>query len=1231
MNEKPQLTLAGARARSFSGLTGKDGSGAIETRAARLRLSSVVAWGFVCAAAIIPLTSLALDPTKSIFQYNLQNWTRQEGLPSDKVTAITQTTDGYLWLGTQNGLVRFNGLDFKRVPLSLPQTGGQEIASMKASGKGGLWLAIDSGQFCYFDGHEFSVVSASAVPPRPKEVMEARDGTTWLAAENLLARRTAAGTVETFDVKAKVEGLAQDTTGRIWIGTDEHGLFIWENGQIQPVVTDIDLSKEIVFSLAADKDGKVWVGTQHYLVLLDARGNVLERHEHTVTDLLVDRHGTLWVGTAQGLVRYRNGTGALLTKQDGLANDFVRSLIEDREGSVWVGTQGGLTQISDVKFPIFSDKEGLTVPPSLSVAASRKGGIWATLHRGLAYFDGDSFTSIYSADLFPNPYIKMGFEARNGDFYYVDGSKNINVLSNGKLVARYVNQGWTEALGEDDESVLAGIGTSLMRLKGGTAVPYAFKPGQEPDFQSFDNFWVARDGAIWVASYNGIYRVRNGESQRWSTANGLTGNRVHFVFEDVDGAIWAGLPTGMARIKKGVLRNITSASGLYDDRVFAIVPDDYGNFWIDSGRGIFRIARHDLNAFADGEIDQVSCDPFDTRDAVKFNDRADQEYSGCKSADGRIWFPSPWGVIMIDPANFVRNSVPPPVYIEDIQIEGKSVTDRSNARLKVGQERVEFTFTALSYIAPKNLKVRYQLEGFDSTWTDAGVRRSALYRLKPGRYAFHVQAANADGVWNSTGDTYEFELPPPFHQTIWFYVLCSMGGVLGLFGAYGWKVRSFKVRQRKLQAANELLEAKVHERTAEVAYERDLLRTMLENSPDPIFFKDAESRFVKAAQVFAERLGVSSPKDIVGKNDFDFFNPEHAQASLEDEREIIRTGQPLVGKVEKEMWADGRITWVITTKVPWRDKHGKIIGTFGLSKEITKIKESEAKLIELHKQLVETSRQAGMAEVATGVLHNVGNVLNSVNVSATLVIDKVRTSKVSFVPKVSGLLEEHTADLAAFLTSDPKGQKIPSYLATLGKQLLSERDLMIEELGHLRKNIEHIKEIVTLQQSFAKVSGVSETVSLAELIDDAIRMNGASLERHQVQLVRDYNLPIAVTIERHKVIQILINLIRNAKNACDDSGGEKGKKIILRTAKTETTVQIAVIDNGIGIAAENLTRIFAHGFTTRKGGHGFGLHSGALAAKELGGRLTVESAGIGKGATFTLELPITSPFDSTGK
>ncbi|MDB6127899.1 MAG: sensor signal transduction histidine kinase [Verrucomicrobia bacterium] len=275
---------------------------------------------------------------------------------------------------------------------------------------------------------------------------------------------------------------------------------------------------------------------------------------------------------------------------------------------------------------------------------------------------------------------------------------------------------------------------------------------------------------------------------------------------------------------------------------------------------------------------------------------------------------------------------------------------------------------------------------------------------------------------------------------------------------------------------------------------------------------------------------------------------------------------------------------------------------------------------DLHRQLLDTSRQAGMAEVATGVLHNVGNVLNSVNVSSTLVSDQIRRSKVSNLGKVSALLDEHAADLGDYLTKDAKGKMIPAYLSSLAANLATEHRTVIVELENLRKNIEHIKEIVAMQQNYAKTSGVVESVSVVDLAEDAIRMNAGSLARHDVEIVRQYEAHPIITLEKNKVLQIIVNLVRNAKYACDEAG-RVDKRISTRITADGNSVSIAIVDNGVGIPAENLTRIFAHGFTTRKAGHGFGLHSGANAAKELGGSLHAFSEGRGLGATFILKLP----------
>jgi signal transduction histidine kinase len=291
-----------------------------------------------------------------------------------------------------------------------------------------------------------------------------------------------------------------------------------------------------------------------------------------------------------------------------------------------------------------------------------------------------------------------------------------------------------------------------------------------------------------------------------------------------------------------------------------------------------------------------------------------------------------------------------------------------------------------------------------------------------------------------------------------------------------------------------------------------------------------------------------------------------------------------------------------------------------LQLEVGERQASEVALRETHQKLLEASRHAGMAEIATNVLHNVGNVLNSLNVSASLLADSVKKSKVAGLVRTSTLLAEHHDDLASFLTADSRGRHLPAYLAGLAEHLVADQESTAREIASLRANIDHIKEIVAMQQSYAKVSGVMEVVGVAELVEDCVRINGAALERHGVEVVRDFTPVPRINVDKHKILQILVNLVRNAKYACEESlRGDK--RVTLRVDAVEGRTRISVIDNGVGIVPENLARIFNHGFTTRESGHGFGLHSGALAAQEIGGSLQAFSEGLGRGATFVLELP----------
>jgi two-component system, NtrC family, sensor kinase len=295
-----------------------------------------------------------------------------------------------------------------------------------------------------------------------------------------------------------------------------------------------------------------------------------------------------------------------------------------------------------------------------------------------------------------------------------------------------------------------------------------------------------------------------------------------------------------------------------------------------------------------------------------------------------------------------------------------------------------------------------------------------------------------------------------------------------------------------------------------------------------------------------------------------------------------------------------------------------------LSNEIGERKRAENELDTVHQQLVEAARKAGMAEVATGVLHNVGNVLNSMNVSATLVADRLRNSKLFEFTRALDLMTQHSEDLGTYLTQDERGKRIPGFLRMVASHLDRDHDIILDELHSLTKNVDHVKTIVAMQQSYAGAAGLIESVSMAELVDDAIRLNASSFDKYHIKVVREFADIPEVRIEKQKLLQILMNLMTNAKDALLESTSED-RCITVRIRVDEESAPprmlIEVQDTGIGIPKENLTRVFSHGFTTKRHGHGFGLHSSANAAKELGGLLAAHSDGPGCGALFTLELP----------
>jgi len=442
------------------------------------------------------------------------------------------------------------------------------------------------------------------------------------------------------------------------------------------------------------------------------------------------------------------------------------------------------------------------------------------------------------------------------------------------------------------------------------------------------------------------------------------------------------------------------------------------------------------------------------------------------------------------------------------------------------------------------------------------------------------------------------------------------GGEIGqLTDAFNDMLQRLKVGEA---VAKEVQERRKVEAALRASEER--FRTVFDNAVVGLFRINREGALLMANRALIQLAGCESFAELAGWHLGGnlYADPEQRKHVLECLEHIGLVAETEVAWRRK----DGAPIIVRLSAQAIRDASGDIQHFEGSVEDITARKAAEAELQRLHRELVDASRLAGMAEVATGVLHNVGNVLNSVNVSVTLLHEQLAGSRLDGLTRATELLEQHAGNLGAFLAEDERGRRIPGYLAKLSRHLATERDRWQEEVRQLKQNVEHIKEVVAMQQGHARVAGLLEPLQAQGLIEDALRMNAAPLERDGIRVERDYAPVPAVLADRHKVLQILINLVRNAQHALAvQPPGERVLSLKIHL-NGSGRVKIQVRDNGIGIAPENMTRIFAHGFTTKTDGHGFGLHSGALAAREMGGLLAAESDGPGRGATFTLELPV---------
>lgn len=759
--------------------------------------------------------SFALDPAKKITQYGHEVWQREQGLIQNSVRAIAQSPDGYLWLGTDEGLARFDGVSFRVFDRgNTPGIGNNSITALLVDRQGGLWIGAINGGLCRMTQGRFEAFSREEGLPRygVSCLLEARDGSLWVGTAGGLSHWVN-GKFQTYGTQeglpsARILALAQDRSGQVLIGT-ARGLAILEGGKFRPHPS-AGFPDQSVQALCEDGDGGVWVGTTGGLWRIkEGRASFSgAKAGYGIYALRIDRRGCLWVGSRKGgLRRYSGSRFEAYSRDEGLSDDTVLSLFEDREGSLWIGTSsGGLNRLRDTSFVTTSTREGLSADPAAAILEDREGVIWAGTAEGggLNRLHHGKPTVLRRKDGLLSDVVLSLAEGADGSLW-IGTDRGLSRFRAGRLTHTTTKQG---LLGDYINSLLTGVDGSLWigsslgglnRLKDGKLSSYSVAEGL-PDVSVYC-LLETRDGSLWMGTRRGLGRLKDGMMTTPVTEEALSGDTVLALREDTDGSLWIGSRGGgLKRLKDGKLTSITTKEGLFDDTVFQILDDGLGTFWMSCNKGIFRAVKRELAEVADGTLRTLHCSTFGVPDGMGSAEcQGGFQPAGWRARDGRLWFPTIKGLAVVDPTKLTTNPFPPPVHIEAMLVDQIAGPLANPFRIAAGARSLEIHYTALSFLVPERVRFKYRLEGFEKGWVEAGTRRTAYYTgLPPGDYRFQVQACNNDGVWNEVGASIALMVSPHFYQTWWFICL-----YLGAAGASGWALYRWRVRELKLK--NEVL------------------------------------------------------------------------------------------------------------------------------------------------------------------------------------------------------------------------------------------------------------------------------------------------------------------------------------------------------------------------------------------------------------------------------------------
>ena len=785
--------------------------------------------------------------TEVLAQYQITSWTVDAGLPQNSINDILQTREGYLWLTTFDGLVRYDGVRF--IVFNKSNTLGllnNRLLKLFEDGEGNLWIRSEpDGLIRYRDGVFTTYTTADGLPHNNVRGFAVdRDGNPLIITLGGIARWQQGRFVP--DAAAGDALLPpdmyqyQDRSGALWY-RNRATLYRCKAGTFSSYTTRQGLSSVAIQAYCEDRDGNLWMGTSDAGLnrLKDGRITVYNQKDGLpafgVSAIYQDHLGTLWVGTAGGgLCQFKGGRFTTYTKAQGLSSDDISSITEDREGNLWVGTRiNGLNRLRKSLITVYSQKDGLSAPVVYPIYEDRAGNIWLGTTAGLTRFkDGvcrsytrkDGLVDDNVAALCEDGQGRLWVGVLGGGYWLKDD--RLTPFSERIIPIRTTPQ----VIYQDREGTLwIGTERGLFKYREGNMHHYTTADGLVSN--DVKDLYEDPQGRLWVATYGGLSCMAGDRFSNFTDRDGLASNAVRTIYQDGDGVLWIGTyDGGLSRFQDGRFTNYTTRVGLFNDGVFRILEDDRGNFWMSCNRGIFRARKQQLNDFVDGKVAAIDCIAYGKQDGLlNVECNGGRQPAGIKARDGKLWFPTFDGAAVFDPEAVPVNNEPPLVRIEELVLDHQQRAVADVLDLRPGENNLEIQYTGLSFVNPEHMRFKYILEGLDPDWIDVGSRRTAYYsHLPPGQYRFTVIAANSDGVWNHAGASLRVIVHPPFWRTGWFIAVTLAALVATAWLAYRHRIASLK-RLHAVQTAfsNQLIESQEQERKRIAAELHDSLSQSL--------------------------------------------------------------------------------------------------------------------------------------------------------------------------------------------------------------------------------------------------------------------------------------------------------------------------------------------------------------------------------------------------------------------